>query len=232
MRCLAPPSFVSMKETSMSTRTTARKSPIIPARTELTPISKSEFDYEMTIERGLLVDVVVADNRFHHGMIDKSRLDGVTVAGANADGIIVRHTELTRCDWSNTSVESSSWSDTIFDGCKLTGTVFNRAVFKNVELIDIRADLAQFQHAKFQGVRFENCNLQHAFFNGAKLPKTVFAGCDLTGVDFSGATITGSDLRRSKIDGIKIGPEQLKGVIVTQDQALYLAGLSGLVVRD
>ena len=62
--------------------------------------------------------------------------------------------------------------------------------------------------------------------------KTIFDSCDLTEADFSQADITGSDLRRSRIEGIRIGPEQLRGVIVTHDQALYLAGLLGLVIQD
>lgn len=216
----------------MPSRPTSRTNLAIPQKNELTPIGPADFDYELTIERGLLADAVIEDDRFRHGMIDRSRLDGVAIAGANADGLIVRHTALERCDFSNASMESSSWSDAEFAGCKLTGTRCNRAVFRNVAFFDVRGDLVQFQHARLQQVVFANCSLQHAFFNGAKLAKTVFDGCDLTGADFSGADISGSDLRRSRIEGIKIAPDQLHGVIVTQDQALYLAGLLGLVVRD
>src|SRR5699024_8543515 len=132
-----------MKDTSMPTRSASRKSPVVPEKSELRSIPSHEFDFEMTIERGLLLDVVVYDDRFRHGMVDKSRLEVVTVSGVNAEGLIVRHTALERCDWSNTSVESPSWSDAIFEGCKLTGVKLNLAVFKNVELHAVRADLVQ-----------------------------------------------------------------------------------------
>jgi hypothetical protein len=46
-----------------------------------------------------------------------------------------------------------------------------------------------------------------------------------------GASVSGVDFRNSDLDGIRIGPEQLRGVIVTPDQALYLAGAMGLDIR-
>jgi len=204
----------------------------MPPRSHLTPIKVEELQEEPTIDHALIEGGLVVDDVLSHGMIDASILDGLMIIGGNADAVIFRNVEMQRCDWSNTTAESSSWSKVLVDGCKLTGTQLNLAVMKDVSFTDCRADLIQLQNAKLQRTSFRHCNLQHAYFNGAKLPKTIFEACDLTGADFSNADIRGSDLRRSKIDGIRIGPEQLRDVIVTQDQALYLASLLGLVVRD
>jgi uncharacterized protein YjbI with pentapeptide repeats len=182
---------------------------------------------------GLLVrQAVIADDRLEHARFDHSVLEGVALPGANAEGIMLRHVELMQCDWSNAHVESASWVACAVEGSKLTGTRLNRCVFKDVTITDCRADFVQFQEARFERVVFDNCSLGQSFFTGAQMAGTIFDGCDLTGADFSHALITGSDLRRSRIEDIRIAPEQLRGVIVTQDQAIYLAGLLGLDIRE
>lgn len=93
-------------------------------------------------------------------------------------------------------------------------------------------NLMQCQLSTLQGVRFEQCDLQGAYFNGSNLSGTRFAGSDLTGADFSGAVLTGCDFRRATIQDIRVAPEQLRGVIVTSDQALYLARLFGLDIQE
>jgi uncharacterized protein YjbI with pentapeptide repeats len=215
--------------------TTARISlaqPRIPARRLLRETSPEAIVDESHFDGVLLGQAVITDDRLEHVRFDHSLLEGVSLRGGNADGMMLRHVGLMQCDWSNASIESSSWVTCAMEGSKLTGTRLNRSVFKDVAVTDCRADFVQFQEARFQRVFFDTCILQQAFFNGAQMPGTTFDACDLSGADFSHAVITGSDVRRSRIEDIRIAPEQLRGLIVTQDQAIYLAGLFGLDIRD
>jgi uncharacterized protein YjbI with pentapeptide repeats len=222
---------MTQRRTGEATRArTAR--PVFPDRKHLVRIDPEDLDDEPHIRGALLVDTSISGSRLANGRIDESIFEGVVLHAADASSLIVRSAGFFRSDLSLASLAGASFSTCVLDGCKLTGVRLNRAVLKDVSLNECRTDFAQFQYAKLQRVRFERCNLKHAYFNGATMRKTVFEGCDLTGADFSGADISGSDLRRSRIEDIRLAPDQLRGVIVTHDQAIYLAGLLGLVIRD
>lgn len=216
----------------MPTKPRAVAQPDIRPRNALDHIRIETIEHEPTVENALIAGGPLVDSRLRNGLLEHSILDSIMVIEANADAMIVRHVRMERCDWSNSSIESASWTTTFVEGSKLTGAKLNRATLKDVTFRECRADFAQFQQAKLVRVIFENCNLKHAYFNDATMPKTVFSGCDLSEADFSHAKMKGCDLRRSRIDGIRIAPEQLASVIVTPDQALYLAGLLGLDIRD
>jgi hypothetical protein len=47
-----------------------------------------------------------------------------------------------------------------------------------------------------------------------------------------GAKLAGTDLRGSIIDGLVVGAKELQGVIVDRLQAVQIAGLLGIVVKD
>jgi uncharacterized protein YjbI with pentapeptide repeats len=60
----------------------------------------------------------------------------------------------------------------------------------------------------------------------------VFEECDLAGADLRLARLCGADLRGSRLDGVQAGPQEFKGAVVDSAQAVQLAGLLGIVVRE
>jgi len=42
----------------------------------------------------------------------------------------------------------------------------------------------------------------------------------------------GADLRGSKLEGVQAGTQELKGVIVDSTQAIQIAGLLGIIVKE
>jgi uncharacterized protein YjbI with pentapeptide repeats len=222
-----------IRDTTRSRRP-RQKEPVaqFPDRRDLLVMSVEEIDDEPTIDSALLSEIAIGDERLTNGHIVNTLFDGVTLLGAIGNALVVRNSGFARSDLSAATLEAATLASCRLEGCKLTGTRLNRAVLKDVTFIECRADIAQFQFARLERVRFERCQMRSAFFNGAKLAKTVFEQCDLSEADFSQSDVTGSDLRRSRIEGIRIAPDQLRDVIVTHDQALYLAGLMGLVIRD
>jgi len=205
---------------------------MIPDRRSLSAVDPDEIDDEPHLESTLIANMTLAGDGLKNGLLERSIVEGVVFRDMDATSLIVRSTAFLRTDLSLGTLAGASFTRCVFDGSKLTGTRLNRAVLKDVTLTECRSDFAQFQYARMQDVRFERCDLKQAYFNNARMKNTVFDACDLSGADFSQANIAGSDLRRSRIEGIRVAPEQLKGVIVTHDQALYLAGLLGLVIRD
>jgi len=60
----------------------------------------------------------------------------------------------------------------------------------------------------------------------------VFEDCDLARADLRRAVLRGADLRGSQLDGVQAGPEEFSGAIVDSAQALQIAGLLGIVIRE
>lgn len=163
-------------------------------------------------------------------ILDQCLIEGVRIVSSTA----LRSLDSTfqSADGANADLTGSSLIRTLVTESRLTGVKLNDAYISETIFSDCLMPMAQVQQVKTKRVRFERCNLKGAFFNGSQLAGAVFEACDLRGADFSGADIQGADLRRSSIDDIRLDPSQLKGVIVTSDQALYLARLIGLMVRE
>ena len=49
---------------------------------------------------------------------------------------------------------------------------------------------------------------------------------------FFNSKLKHADLRGSNIDGMQIAPEAVRGMVITSMQALQMAGLLGVIVRD
>lgn len=166
----------------------------------------------------------------HHIVLERCRIERPQII--YAPHIRMLKCSLTGVDAANANIEEAGWKDITVSESRFTGVRLNGSVLTDVTFVESRMDLIQIQNAKLKNVRFEQCDLRGAFFNGCSMSGTVFAGSNLTGIDFSGADINGSDLRRAIIEDIRIAPDQLTKVIVTSDQALYLARLFGLDVRE
>ncbi len=147
---------------------------------------------------------------------------GITIRKCQLESVDAAAADLVRSGWRDVSVSDSRFTGARLDGANLSLVVFDRC----------KMNLIQCQLSKLRNVRFDACDLSGAFFNDSDIAGTVFEGSDLTGADFSGANLQGCDFRRANVQDIRVGPEQLKGVIVTSDQALYLARLLGLEIRE
>jgi uncharacterized protein YjbI with pentapeptide repeats len=149
-----------------------------------------------------------------------------------AERLIMRGCHLEMVDAASARMERSGWRDSTTTGSRFTGASLNEANMDRVVFSDCRMNLMQCQSSKLRNVKFEACDLRGAYFNGSDLTGTGFEGSDLTGADFSGTTLARCDFRRAIIADIRVAPEQLMGVIVTSDQALYLARVFGLDIRE
>ncbi len=78
----------------------------------------------------------------------------------------------------------------------------------------------------------ESCRLEEADFRGADLTGTTFVNCDLRGADFGRAKLQGADMSSSRCNDIRIAPGDVRGLVVSREQAVALAKLFGLAVRD
>jgi uncharacterized protein YjbI with pentapeptide repeats len=135
--------------------------------------------------------------------------------------------DLSGADW-----EQARFRRTEFLDCRLIGAQFVEAEFEDILFADSNFERAVFCSAKFRAVRFRHCSLREASFENADLARAVFEECDLAGADLRLARLCGADLRGSRLDGVQAGPQEFKGAVVDSAQAVQLAGLLGIVVRE
>ena len=100
------------------------------------------------------------------------------------------------------------------------------------KLAAIRAVPGCHARAKFHPARFESCCLDGAAFYEAKPKVLAFAGGSLAEAELGGMPLKGIDLRSTDIQGIRLTGGELKGAIVSPVQAMELARLLGVEIRE
>jgi len=135
--------------------------------------------------------------------------------------------DLSGIDW-----EQARFRRVEFLDCRLAGAQLLESDFEDVVFKDSNLDRAIISSAKFRAARFVNCLLREASFEYTDLSGAVFEACDLTRADLRRAKLRGADLRGSKLDGVQAGPEEFSGVIVDSVQALQIAGLWGIIIKE
>jgi uncharacterized protein YjbI with pentapeptide repeats len=119
-----------------------------------------------------------------------------------------------------------------FLGCRLIGAQFLGAELEDVVFKDCSLGNAVFSLARFKAARFENCMLTQASFESADCSGVVFADCDLSQADLRQAKLGATDLRGSRLGGVQVGAPELKGAVIDSAQAIQIASLIGLIVRE
>jgi uncharacterized protein YjbI with pentapeptide repeats len=117
-------------------------------------------------------------------------------------------------------------------GSRMTGAKLVEGSFESVRFIDCHLEYAMFTDTRFRQVTFESCRLEEADFRGADLTGTAFVNCELRGVDLGRAKLQGADVSSSRCDEIRLAANDVRGLVVSREQAVALATLFGLVVRE
>jgi uncharacterized protein YjbI with pentapeptide repeats len=139
---------------------------------------------------------------------------------------------LEACDLSGVVWDQARFRRVEFLGCRLIGAQLLSAEIEDVVFRDCNLGNSVFSLAHFKAVRFETCALTQSSFESADCSRVVFADCDLTQADLRQAKLNGADLRGSRLGGLQVGAPELKGAIVDSAQAIQIASLIGLIVRE
>ena len=178
-------------------------------------------------------------------------LDG-DLSGQETEDLLVEQVHFKRGRLPNTHFPLAQVSDVRFDMCDLAAAEWEKAHLNRVEYIgcrmigaklidskiehtlfqDCNMELALFWNAGFASARFERCVLRNASFEGANLAGVAFRACDLSQADLRGARLVGTDFRGSLIEGLRVGIKELQGAIIDPTQAVHLANLLGMTVRE
>jgi uncharacterized protein YjbI with pentapeptide repeats len=178
--------------------------------------------------------------------------DGRDFSSQAAGHVVFEQVLLRRAVFNRTRLTQLRMLDARFEACDLSGADWEKARLRRVELAgsrlmgiqlleaqlddarfkDCNLEGAVFASAKFKAARFEDCVLRECSFEGADLSGVVFARCDLTDADLRESKLAGADLRGSILNGVRVGAKELAGAIISPTQAVQVASLLGVSVKD
>ena len=139
------------------------------------------------------------------------------------------------CDLSNISFAESSLYRVEFIGCKLTGTNFSESIFNHTTIRDCKGDYVISSMSKLRNVSFNQCFLRGGGLDNCQFTNVEFEHCNLVEAELHRTSLKGIDLTSSEIAGIRIGSipgGELKGATVTSLQALDIARMLGITIKD
>jgi uncharacterized protein YjbI with pentapeptide repeats len=153
-------------------------------------------------------------------------------SGTNLPSLQFVDARLETCDLAAAEWPKAFLRRAEFYGCRLVGVKWERATIEDVVFKDCNLEYGLFWETSFKAVRFENCALREASLAGANLAGVAFAGCDLERADLRNTKLVGTDFRGSKIEGLQVNIKDLQGAIIDPSQAVHLAALLGMIVRQ
>ena len=120
---------------------------------------------------------------------------------------------------------------TVFRNCRLTGSLWPDAYFRDVLFDASKGDCCSFKFAEFKDTTFRSSLFAEAEFTSAKLHKCSFEDTDRRRAEMSGLSLRGMDLRSCEIEGMRAGVKELQGVIIDSVQAMLVCSQLGLCVK-
>lgn len=167
-----------------------------------------------------------------HVLFEQVRLRHIVLNQTRLAKLRVLDARLETCDLSGSDWQNAAFRRVECVGCRLWGAQLIEARFEDVLFKDCKAERAIFASSKFKAARFEKCDLREASFHEADLAGVVFKACDLSDADLRGANLKGADFRGSLLNRMQVGALELRGAIIDAAQALQVAALLGLMVKD
>jgi uncharacterized protein YjbI with pentapeptide repeats len=135
--------------------------------------------------------------------------------------------DLSGIDW-----EKARFRRVEFLGCRIIGAQLIESEWEDISFLECNLERAVFVSAAFRAARFIHCALRETSLEHADFSKVTMDDCDLTRADLRASNLSGTDLRGSKIDGAQVGIQEFKGAIVDSLQAIQIAKLSGVIIKE
>lgn len=199
---------------------------------ELHPAMSANLDDNARFMRVALTDCSMNEQTADDVLFDQVRCKRVNFSQSQFKLAQMLDVVLDTCDLTATTWEKAHLQRVELHGCRMTGTKFDKADFDNVRFERISGEYAQFWSCSFKMVMFDHCDVREASFENSNLAGVIFRNCDLSRADFRGAKLAGADLRGSIVANMQIGLTELRGAIVDPQQAIQVAALLGMMVKD
>lgn len=136
------------------------------------------------------------------------------------------------CDLSNCQMSESTLRRVVFDHCRMTGADLSRCVMQDVVFLNCALDYSNFAFSSFKNCRLADCVCTQSSFSEGKFTAFEIQRCKLDESEFFHSRLQGVDLSSCTIEGIALCGDELKGVIVNPSQAVDLARVLGIIIKE
>lgn len=195
--------------------------------------NKENFEVSSVIDFDTVTanDVSFEDSDVKEISIIASVIESMRCSSLVLDDVLVRDSVVTKCDFSGVVSNATTLERVEIHSSRIQGTQFMDAVIKDVLIRSCKGEGSSFRFSKLKNVAFVECDMRSSDFQGAELENVIFENCDLSGAGLYRTKLSIVDIRTSKIDDIQIDKESIKKVIVSAEQALYIAPVFGLSIE-
>ncbi len=207
----------------------ALRAPILPKDLEDRTLESLDA---VEVDQAFLDAPALANQRGDHVRFDGVRIVGGSLASTKVTPMSFLDVVAERTDFSMIEWPSSKLTRVELRECRATGAKLLDGELTDVKFVACHLDYASFAKARLRQVTFEKCRLREADFSSADLAGTTFVDCEMEGVDFANAKFQAVDVSTSILGELRIGAGDVRGLVVNREQAVVLAQLFGLVVRD
>lgn len=158
------------------------------------------------------------------------------------------------CRFSGCNLKGTSFTDVVFRNCDFSGSQAKNLFAKRCEFVNVKALGAQWlsghlecvtirqsnfsqanlSDSSMQQVRMEEVEFVESWLNECKWKQLELKGCNFTRTSFFKTTLKGLDFTSGDLHGIVVSDDgrELKGAVVNSRQAVSLASILGVIVRE
>lgn len=216
----------------MVKKTTESKpvAPDLPCELPLT--HKAEFHDEDCVKLSLIQECTFETQTAENIIVNQVIFKNVDFNRLHWPCVQLTDTVFEQCDLSNVDFTQCSMDRVQLINCKLVGINMTEASFRNVVFDHCNATYAVLRYLKCKKGSFHNTSFAEADLYAATLADVSFAGCNLDRVQFSGTKLAGIDLSTCQFYQLALTAEDLRGCIIAPAQAIALANIFGVVIKE
>ena len=187
-------------------------------------------------------------------LVTMTAFDGLELAAVSAGGATFDQVVFKSCVFEDVDFSRCTFTEVKFMGCRFIscsmercwlnrcdfiscsapGLSFQKGRFTSVLLAESQMRYTEFSEASIRDLRARKTNLAESLWHDVSLKRSAFESCDLTRADVFRTPLLGIDLSTCDISGIIVSNtfRELRGCIVGPEQAVQLAGLLGIQVKE
>lgn len=197
----------------------------------------------------VLQEAVAEDDDIKEVEIKNIRLNDIDFCKVGFRSVIFENCKITECDFSR-----CAFIDVIFKNCDFSNSRFDEGYFRYCEFQSVKWMGCRFPESRLMHVTMTQCNLQYANFDHGAFTYIFAKDCDFSHGILSECTVKefavkdsrfmetnffrtrlrGMDFTECELAGIIVSDshEELAGAVVSTWQALELARLLGVIIKD
>jgi uncharacterized protein YjbI with pentapeptide repeats len=189
-----------------------------------------EDEEEIIGEKFMTCDI--EDLTIHRARLSGVVFNNVTFREVGFIGCDIEDVIFENCDLSNINLSDSTIFRTEFINCKMVGANLSGINFQDVSMNSCMGRYANGRYSTFKQFKIEDSFFDLADFQNAAFKESILKNTSFRECQMSGATLHNMDLSSCDIEGLGVRIEDVKGAIVSPVQAVSLAHLFGLIIKE